>query len=275
MGMFVELKWKEYNNDLIQKITDIKRVKEETQFYSLNEWGQQESVFDVGEISKDHEGIDLTLRLPIIEEVQFDGRSNFVAASDFFGGQMVSTIQRFANIFSAMSGTATSLSALFDYQLWDKTEPLRLSLEVTLSTQTNVLYDVVYPAESLMNLSALTHRDNGGFAVPGVNLANFKEVQRGYLKENKIKNSEPTGVSEIQKNESALLNIPYSKFIEVSMPMFHSKGMLVVESRPQWNSQTAITSAGEEYPASVKVSLQLQSLFPMDDTLIFSSGYIT
>jgi hypothetical protein len=274
MGMYAKLKWNEYNPKVVQKISDDKIRKQAGSTFSLNEWGQKGAdIITTATTGGDVQNAvaTFTLTVPIVEEIQTEGRSNFSSVSQVIGGNIVNLLERYNKLQASLAGKVNaSLTDLFDYQVWDKTEPLRINLEVNLTTKTDVIYDVILPAQSLQALAGLSKSSTGSYAVPGVSLSNASSLKEG--------NETPastgiTSVTDVSADEERLRNEPLSKFIELSLPMFYSKTMLVVEARPQYSSTSAVTLTGQEYPASCKVTLQLQSLFPMYDGLIFSTGY--
>lgn len=116
-------------------------------------------------------GEEYNIVVPLPEEVTIDAGSEFTDASSVF--PQLNFAQDALGMASAATGTTNKLQSMFDLQVWKKTNPLRINLEVMLYPKSDPIQDVLVPAIGLLSLAILSGRKSGGFATPGVSLSTF------------------------------------------------------------------------------------------------------
>lgn len=268
---FVKLSWYEPNENIVRFMQNKSAQKSSEQF-SLSAIGlNQPYVSYESATSQDNpqKGIKFSIRVPIVEDIPLDFRTNFQEIGDKFDpGGLVSTF----STFQSATGVTSSFAQIFQYPIWQKTENVKLNLELVLAVQTDALLDVIIPALSLSNLCAISQiggGDSTSYRVPGININNFSSVNQtasgvgGTSQPNGVVKSTNTSKEQAEDKFKA---DSYSKFIELNLPFYENSLMLVMEAKPSFSS----LQTESHLSAYAKVSLQLQSLFPANDVDIYS-----
>ena len=269
MATRIQLQWTEYNNNIASVLRDTKNLKPTVLDATM-------TLNDVDTISVEtSNGYNVvTAHALLTEDYSLDFRSNFTSALDRFGGNSIGSLLQYINQFqSTLTGTTSKLTAFFDYQLWEKTEPIKLNLEVMFMLDTDAYLDVYLPTMSLCSLSALTEYE-GSYLVPGIHFSNLKLVneqqsntQGGGANSGKLPNS---------KSDNPLVNLAAngpqikSKFLSITMPGFQNDLMLVNDAKPTFSKHPDETG----YPIWSKVQLDLQSLLPASSDQLFKAGFV-
>lgn len=256
MGSYVRLSWTERNTNVINLITKKEAAKIKT--LSLNAGFSSLSSVSTDLIKQSTDGVVFVVKAPLLEDITHDYRSNFGPASEVAAG-IADLGARIKTALSAVSGTTAGIFQIFDYQVWDNTEPVKINLELTFATETDTLYDVVLPTLSLCGLTALTSNTGGGWSVPGVNLRNMQKVSAAP--------SSGTTAASSAKSDPPVYKDPGSKFISFVSSTYVDEHMMVMEAKPTWSK--IHTDSG--YPAYSKVQLQLQSVNPASDLKLFNA----
>ena len=264
MATRIQLQWIEYNTDVVDRMAELKRLTPSTLDATT-------TLNDVETITIDS-GLDfdtITAHALLSDEYSLDFRSNFTSAVDMFGGNSVSSLlQTITKAQSVLTGTTSSLTALFDYQLWEKTEPIKLNVEVTFMLDTNAELDVWLPTMSLCSLAALTEYD-GSYLVPGIHFDNLRLVESGRKKEqgdpgNGGDSVDAKSLQPIDAIRNGGTQFK-SKFLSITMPAFSNELMLVNDAKPTFSKH--VDEKG--YPIWSKVQLDLQTLFPASSDQLF------
>lgn len=120
---------------------------------------------------------DILLKYLVNEDVQISANSSYTTLNDFSN---LGTIGELADTFVATAGGYSgavgqdhnNFRNIFNYSLWDKTDPMNINFKIVLYAKTDPLVDVVIPAYLMMSHAGLDKifGDASGikFAVPGV-----------------------------------------------------------------------------------------------------------
>lgn len=265
MGSFIQLKWTESNTEVVNLITKLNTKKATT--LSLNSTFTPLSSVKADITDTSSKGVTYVAKLPLTEDISYDFRSNFQSASGM-AGSVGDLVGRLKSWQSALGGTTQSFYQIFDYQIWENTEPLKINLEVTFTLQDNALYDVALPVWSLCGLTAISSLGNSanptGYSVPGLNLRNMNNVDDSSLGGDD--STSPTASASTEaRADNALKADLGSKFLSFHSAEFVDPMMLVTEAKPTFSQ--IHTQSG--LPAFAKVQLQLQTVKPASDTSIF------
>lgn len=128
---------------------------------------------------QDHADSSKLFNFPLTKDPMLEIESQF---SSF--GEVIPSVNDFLNASTlAMTGAGGQVDAgllkfknLFDIKRWTKTDPIRLTVDIQLYTQTNPKEDVYRKAYQLMEYTMLT-KDSTGYIVPGMSLASLKDFQ--------------------------------------------------------------------------------------------------
>lgn len=218
-------------------------------------------------------GDEYNIIVPLLDDVTIDTGSEFTEASSVF--PQLDFLQTTLGTLSGISGTTTKLQSMFDLQVWKKTNPFRLNLEVMLYTKTDAIMDVLVPAVGLLSLSILSARTAGGFSTPGVSLRTFgtwssaskapKDVAKGKATAAVKTASSPApsgdaGVSaqslrdEIEKTGAKILKLRIPGIITIP-------DGIVKTCKPLFSKE--LTESGA--PLWCKLAMEIESIFPASD----------
>ena len=136
----------------------------------------------------DIEGVEVKVEIPLQEDFQLNLQSSFQTVEDMIPGGASEFIRLGKTLTSAV-GTTNDFMSIFGFQVWEKTEPIEISLELHFHTIRNGWLDVWAPIVSLASQSILSvgnsaniTNNNGrnqvnftsgaNYSTPGVSLAN-------------------------------------------------------------------------------------------------------
>lgn len=120
---------------------------------------------------------DILLKYLVNEDVQISANSSYTTLNDFFNlgsiGELTDTFVATQGGYSGAVGQDhNNFRNIFNYSLWDKTDPMNINFKIVLYAKTDPLVDVVIPAYLMMSHAGLDKifGDVSGikFAVPGV-----------------------------------------------------------------------------------------------------------
>ena len=137
---------------------------------------------------------DIQLNYLVNDDIQLSANSSYMNLSEFFDlGAIGSFIEKGVSAEGAYIGdvnaTHNNFRNIFNYSLWEKTEPMNLHLKITLYSKTDPLLDVMIPAFLLMShagMDKIYSEANDSvmkYAVPGISVG----VAMGLYNENKDK----------------------------------------------------------------------------------------
>jgi len=122
---------------------------------------------------------DVLFNYLINDDIQLSANSSYVTLNDLFNlntaGDLVDkTISTEGAVKGVFSSQHAGYRNMFNYSLWEKTEPMNLNLKIVLYSKTDPLIDVMIPAYMIIGHAGLDKiHSNGGveFAVPGISFA--------------------------------------------------------------------------------------------------------
>ena len=122
---------------------------------------------------------DVLFNYLINDDIQLSANSSYITLNDLFNlntaGDLVDkTISTEGAVQGVFSNQHASYRNMFNYSLWEKTEPMNLNLKIVLYSKTDPLIDVMIPAYMIMGHAGLDkiQGSNGiEFAVPGISFA--------------------------------------------------------------------------------------------------------
>lgn len=128
---------------------------------------------------------DILLNYLINDDIQLSANSSFITLNDFFnlsdiGNIIDSAVTTEAAVNGVKSQVHANYQNLFNYSLWEKTEPMTISLKIVLYSKTDPLIDVMIPAYMIMGHAGVDKipgldPSDGKYAVPGISflMANY------------------------------------------------------------------------------------------------------
>ncbi len=188
--------------------------------------------------------------IPITNDIQINIGSSFKSASSIHSsmGKMMDIM----SIYNAFSGNTNDIQAMFDFQMWEKTSPLELNIEVIFYTKTDPIKDVLSPAVSLMSLTILKNKEGHNYEIPGVSLSTLSAYMK---KENKAKEKNfDTNVKVKEKARIVAFRIPGLVRVDKA---------IVKSAKPTVNKEITESKA----PLYIKLDLTLESIYPACDQM--------
>ena len=121
---------------------------------------------------------DIQLNYLVNDDIQLSANSSYMSLGDYFDmGSLSTFMQTMVSSEGAFSGFNNSshnnFRNIFNYSLWEKTEPMNLHLKITLYSKTDPLLDVMIPAYMIMSHAGLdklyeSNEQYSKYAVPGI-----------------------------------------------------------------------------------------------------------
>jgi hypothetical protein len=121
---------------------------------------------------------DILLKYLINDDIQLSANSSYTTLNEFFSmGELGSLIDKTISTEGALTGVVKQSHAnyrnIFNFSLWDKTEPMTINLKITLYSKTDPLIDVMIPAYLIMGHAGLDKildesSPEQRYAVPGL-----------------------------------------------------------------------------------------------------------
>jgi hypothetical protein len=177
----------------------------------------------------------------------------------------------------SLSGKASNnINNLFNYQLWQQTEPLKLNFKTILFTKTDCYRDVVVPAYHLIKHTIIDDEvteeatDKTAakitYKLPGISLANLRQLSLSQGLDDKP--SLPSGTGKDKKGKEvkdALANLKVqSNWIGLEIPgILYVPRMLIISAKPTYSKQKCSSStSGKKHPLWVEMDMQMESVEP-------------
>lgn len=115
---------------------------------------------------------DVLFNYLINDDIQLSANSSYITLSDLFDlGTAADIVDKTISTEGAVKGVYKESHShyrnMFNYSLWEKTEPMNISLKIVLYSKTDPLIDVIIPAYMIMGHAGLDKIGND-FAVPGI-----------------------------------------------------------------------------------------------------------
>jgi hypothetical protein len=236
------------------------------------------------------------LIIPLLEDISVEANSSFQGLDTIF--PLAGRIDRILKAVSSISGQGSSgsLSNIFNYEMWQKTEPISLNFKTILYTKTNPFLDVWLPVAMLTSQSILSAiRDTKNkktiYKLPGISLGGVRKFQAQMAREASIGDPSTTSINpktkkkyteteldklakeEEKKDKQAEEDYKASKSFEklctVRIPgIMIISPCMVVSAKPTFSKQYSRIN-GKPFPIWAEIELQIKSVSPA------SSSYFT
>jgi len=148
---------------------------------------------------------DVLINYLINDDVQLSANTSYMNLSEFFDMNAISSLVDKAviaegGITGNVASSHASYKNIFNYSMWEKTEPMNINIKIVLYSKTDPFIDVVIPAYLLMSHAGLDKIPSVGnegskFAVPGVSamMALYMYNKQKFKVENNILDTAPSG----------------------------------------------------------------------------------
>jgi hypothetical protein len=225
-----------------------------------------------GEIKSinDVKGLEVAVEIPMQEDFQLNLESSFQTLED-----MVPQLKEFTSIagkLQSATGKANDFMSIFGFQVWEKTNPIEISLELHFHTIRSGWLDVWAPIMSLCSQAILsadvradesdgTFKSSSTYSTPGVSLPNASFFTKAAKRQK-------DGEKNKADNENAFKNSS-AKVVQVTIPgILFIETALVKSAKPTFSKE--LTESGA--PLWGKLDIQLQSVLPAFDGMIYQEG---
>jgi hypothetical protein len=121
---------------------------------------------------------DIQLNYLINDDIQLSANSSYMSLGDYFDMNTLSTlvnsiVSSEGGFSGATNATHNNFRNIFNYSLWEKTEPMNIHVKMVLYSKTDPLLDVMIPTYMIMSHAGLDklYESNGTYekyAVPGI-----------------------------------------------------------------------------------------------------------
>ncbi|MCP4650356.1 MAG: hypothetical protein GY853_09805 [PVC group bacterium] len=189
------------------------------------------------------------LEFPLTDDVNLEITSEFASFTE-----QVPLIEQLINLVTITSSFGGSISEgglnfqnLSNVQRWQRTNPIRINLNLLLYTKESAKSDVYDPMMNLISLTVLTKDpDNPSrYRVPGLNLSNLKNSTKGGQKKEELAGR--------------------SKLISIRIPgIIYLPIALVTKAIPTVSKEE--TDSG--YPLWASMNVEITGLYPATDDLL-------
>jgi len=205
-----------------------------------------------------------TLTYPIMEDFQIETSTEF---SNF--AELCPTISSLVDLGityeSASSGGVSTagfnIRSILDAPRWQRTNPVKITLDMFFYTKTNPVTDVLIPMNALLG-AHLPRFVEGKIKVPGLNATNVSDVNKiiGAAKEKSTALIEELGGGKTGEKELRnILESQYSALFSVLIPgVVFLPVAFIFAIAPTYSKH--VTEKG--YPLWASANLQIQSLTP-------------
>lgn len=201
--------------------------------------------------------------VPLLEDFTLDIKSSFKSASSViqeFGGGIAALVQKMQTLQNVFGGTVSQSQNIWELQIWDKTQPIRLDFEVLFYTKTNPLADVLAPILSLLNLTVLSRIKGDGsvtYRVPGVHAKNLTTLKLDATAEE----------LESSTKDGAGLDPTQAKIINLRIPgVITLKDCILETAKPTFSKEKTKSTI----PLWGKLQMGIQTVWPASDDMLIS-----
>jgi len=215
---------------------------------------------------------NITLSSVCTEDISVQAQSQFTRIGDFIPsiGALASMLNVGSSIISGDVGKdLLSLQNALDVPIWQKTEPVKVTMDLNFFIKTSGYYDVWRPTMILQSMNILS-RNGNDLITPGLNIRTIPKnakIEDRVAGENTLlgtltyaKNAD---LDEIAAADGEVLNdsdfSTTSKFCSLYIPSIVYLPKAVVEvAQPTWSKQLS----DKKYPIWSKVNVQFTGLTP-------------
>ena len=229
----------------------------------------------------DIDSIEVKVEVPLQEDFQINFQSSFQTVEEMLPGGAGEFLRLGKKLTSAV-GSTNDFMSIFGFQVWEKTEPIEISLELQFHTIKSGWLDVWAPIMSLSSQTILSVNNKAevdpnsksgikfvsgaNYSTPGVSLANAKFFTKA-AKKAKASDSDKEKKKEL--DESISRQKSNAKTVTVTIPGILNIGTAMIKSaKPTFSKE--LTESGA--PLWGKLDLSIQSVLPAFDGMIFDEG---
>jgi hypothetical protein len=204
-------------------------------------------------------GTDISFSAVCTEDIQVQAQSQFTRIGDFVPS--IDNLVTIANVTTnGIAGRTSSgminLKNALDIPIWQKTEPVKIVMDMNFFIQTSGYYDVWLPTMTLQSMNILSKDLEGGIITPGFNLDSIGKASSiintgGSLKKDQLKYL----IADMFPNDTApqASDFTNSKLCSVYIPSIVYLPIAIVENlQVTWSKQ--LSSKG--YSIWSKVNVQ-------------------
>jgi hypothetical protein len=259
---------------------------------------------------------DVLFNYLINDDIQISANSSYTSLNDFFDmGQIGDLVDKGVKAIGGITGSLNeshaSMRNIFNFSLWEKTEPMAVSLKIVLYSKTDPFVDVILPAYIIAGHSGLDKiPDSGGnhtYAVPGVSflagMALYNQHKKDYnirtppetVSASNLNAKRETSISDfVVKNKKAEGNAQKQTIVKgqgigsgIDSPITNSKifsflidGLISLDKAMvkslniTYSKHTAKSSekmATYDYPIWAEIDLQIESILPATSHMLWDS----
>lgn len=276
------------------------------QSYRTNSNGEKVSEYDVTQGTR----YDLRFNYLVNDDVQLAIQNQFGKITNLVGMGGLGSIPSLLKYGPSLERTGKSklsggesfqnLNNLFNYSIWQKTEPLIVNVSIVLYAKTDPLIDVVIPAYTIMSHCIIDYvKENSKnpdatftYSFPGLTAYEVTKINAVF--DDAIQQSSGVSVEgdpfviDPATNKKVLRKTYNSKLISlyidglVSMDLAMIKNITPVFSKhtakSSYSSQTKYANASYDinntfngdYPIYAEINLQIESLVPADSNMLWA-----
>jgi hypothetical protein len=207
-------------------------------------------------------GETIPLEYPIYEDFQIEANTEF---SSF--AELAPTIDSLVNLGNMVSSTGggvgpagLGLRSILDAPRWQKTNPVKITIDMFFYTKEDPVKDVLFPINTLLGAHVLKKSSDGKrVLVPGINAGNSKEIDKiikNIGKEEKAAFIDEAGGEDKLKK---FLSGQYNSIFSVIIPgVVYLPAAFIFAIQPTYSKQ--VTAKG--YPLWAQANVQIQSITP-------------
>jgi len=192
-----------------------------------------------------------------------------------FLGNVNSLNKSAANLRKGDNANIQNINNLLNYSIWQKTDPLTITLSIILYAKTDPLIDVIIPAYTLMSHCIIDYNkeDAGGevsdvFSFPGISA--FEALNIGRIREGLTADKNTADVSFDGNFTSKLMSLYIKGLVNVDLAMI--KNITPVFSKHTAKSKYDPEKYTGDYPISADLTLQIESLTPADSNMLWEGA---
>lgn len=249
--------------------------------------------------TKEGSRYDLKFNYLINDDFQLAIQNEFGRITNLIGmgelGSLPGLIRTGANVQKKgqtdLNKNVQNLNNLFNYAVWQKTNPLTVNLNIVLYAKTDPLIDVVIPAYTLMSHCIIDFvkedsknpQANFLYGFPGLTAFETTKIAAVYdnirVDENKY-NANNNNSTEINSKLMSLyidgvvnLNLAMIKNITPTFSKHTAKSSYVSKSNTISNT-TKTNEFNGDYPIYAELNLQVESIVPADSNMLWEGALI-
>lgn len=243
---------------------------------------------------------DLNFKYLVNDDIQIGIQNQFGKVTNLPGmeglGQIPSLLKLAPSLINKQGNDNSiariqNLSNLFNYSVWEKTEPLTVNINIVLYAKTDPLIDVVVPAYAIMShciidfakeqsrspIGVSNPKETTLYGFPGLSAFEVTKIDKAIEKildpkYNEYKNAGSSFYSKLVSLKiDGLVNLDLAMIKNIS-PVFSKHTAKSSYKSEKNNTGTNVGIQNEfsgDYPIYAEISLQIESLTPADSNMLW------